>query len=73
MLIFIYDFIQNHDRLFINNSLNIFISSSAVSPERDLNVKFCERTYTQLHFNIVFWKDQNGVEAFINYFSLLGL
>ena len=53
MLILIYDFIQNHDRLFINNSLNIFISSSAVSPERDLNVKFCERTYTQLQISIL--------------------
>lgn len=53
MLIFIDDFIQNHDRLFINNSLNIFISSSAVSPERDLNVKFCERTYIQLQISIL--------------------
>ena len=53
MLILIYDFIQNHDRLSINNSLNIFISSSAVSPERDLNVKFCERTYIQLQISIL--------------------
>ena len=53
MLIFIYDFIQNRDRLFINNCLNIFISSSAVSPERDLNVKFCERTYIQLQISIL--------------------
>ena len=53
MLIFIDDFIQNHDRLFINNSLNIFISSSAVSPERDWNVKFCERTYIQLQISIL--------------------